>query len=225
MVLRELDLTQIIIRIAIAMVVGGLIGLDRTLKNRPAGIRTHMLVCIGSALVMITNQYVYQAFESGDPVRLGAQVVSGIGFLGAGTILTAHNHKITGLTTAASLWASAAVGLALGIGFYEGAIVGSIAIIIAVTVLQVIDDKLDRKRQAFDLYFELKEGYDLADLMTTLQSRGYQLERIRLEGDTSKQKNVDAFVAKLRSREFMDADHIQMMMLGLDEIRYCEIML
>ena len=84
---RELNLYSLIIRIVLSLFIGGILGFDRGRKNRPAGFRTYMLVCLGSTLVMITNQYVFQVFKSGDPVRLGAQVVSGVGFLGAGTII------------------------------------------------------------------------------------------------------------------------------------------
>ncbi|MBO5868173.1 MAG: MgtC/SapB family protein, partial [Oscillospiraceae bacterium] len=120
--LRDISLMSVIIRISVAIIVGGLIGLERGLKNRPAGMRTYMVVCLGSCLIMLTNQYIFQATQLGDPVRMGAQVVSGIGFLGAGTIIVTRRNQIKGLTTAAGLWAAAGVGLAIGIGFYEAAV-------------------------------------------------------------------------------------------------------
>ena len=114
--LRELTLTAIIVRIVVAIMLGGIIGLERGMKNRPAGLRTYMLVCMGSCVVMLINQYTTQVFGTGDPVRLGAQVISGIGFLGAGTIVVTSHNQIKGLTTAAGLWASACIGVAIGIG-------------------------------------------------------------------------------------------------------------
>lgn len=135
MELREVTLLSVVLRISIAMVLGGCIGLERGLKNRPAGLRTYILVCVGSCLIMLTNQYIYQVFQTGDPVRMGAQVVSGIGFLGAGTIVVTQRSQIKGLTTAAGLWAAAAVGLAVGIGFYEAAILGSVVIFLTLTIL------------------------------------------------------------------------------------------
>ena len=108
---REVTYLAIIIRIAVAFLLGGVLGLERELKSRAAGLRTYMLVSVGACMIMLANQYIYQVYEVGDPVRMGAQVVSGIGFLGAGTIIVTQKNKITGLTTAAGLWASAAVGL------------------------------------------------------------------------------------------------------------------
>ena len=116
MEIREVTYLAIVLRITVAVILGGILGLERGLKNRPAGLRTYMLVCVGSCLIMLTNQYIFQVFGAGDPVRMGAQVVSGIGFLGAGTIVVTRRNQIMGLTTAAGLWASAAVGLAIGIG-------------------------------------------------------------------------------------------------------------
>lgn len=127
----------IIIRLVLAVVLSGLIGLEREDKNRPAGFRTHVLVCVGAALVMITSEYVFSQYKgvtTMDPARLGAQVISGIGFLGAGTIIR-QGANVKGLTTAASLWAVACVGLAVGIGFYQGAITGALIIYITLVLL------------------------------------------------------------------------------------------
>ncbi len=113
-----------ILRIFLAMIMGGFIGIERELVNRPAGFRTHTLVCMGSALVMTTSQYLFNTYSdivNLDPARLGAQVISGIGFLGAGTIMN-DGHRVRGLTTAASLWVVACLGLAVGAGYYAGAV-------------------------------------------------------------------------------------------------------
>ena len=113
MAVREVTYISILIRILAAFALGGIIGMERGMTNRPAGLRTSVLVGGGSCLIMLTNQYIYQVFDTGDPVRMGAQVVSGIGFLGAGTIVVTKRNQIRGLTTAAGLWAAAAVGLAV----------------------------------------------------------------------------------------------------------------
>jgi hypothetical protein len=124
-----------------------------------------MLVCAGACIIMLTNQYIFQTYDSGDPVRMGAQVVSGIGFLGAGTIIVTHRNQIKGLTTAAGLWSSAGVGLALGIGFYEAAIVGAVAIFVIMTLLQRMDDKMHKKNRVLEIYLELSSEISLGDFL------------------------------------------------------------
>lgn len=130
-----------IIRLVLAMVLGGLIGLEREITNRPAGFRTHTLVCMGSALVMIISEYIFDMYHQMvnlDPARLGAAVVSGIGFLGAGTILK-DGVRIRGLTTAASLWVVACVGLAAGTGLYGIAIFSALLIYVTLILLKKIE--------------------------------------------------------------------------------------
>ena len=139
---RELNSASLFLRVALALLIGGSIGLERGSKNQPAGFRTYMLVCLGAALVMMTNQHISERFGLGDPSRLGAQVISGIGFLGAGTIIVTRNNRVRGLTTAAGLWSAACIGLALGIGFYEGAVVVGMAILLIMTVFQKLDHKM-----------------------------------------------------------------------------------
>lgn len=111
------------LRLAFSLVAGTLIGLDRSMKRRGAGIKTHVLVCLGSALVMMTGQFIQLNYEGTiDVARMGAQVISGVGFLGVGTIIVTGHDQVKGLTTAAGLWACACIGLAIGIGFVDGAL-------------------------------------------------------------------------------------------------------
>ena len=149
--LREVTYLSVALRIVAAVLIGGLIGLERGLKHRAAGLRTYMVVCLGSCLVMLTNQYIFQVFSAGDPVRMGAQVISGIGFLGAGTIIVTRRNQIRGLTTAAGLWTAAGVGLALGVGFYEAAIIGGLAVFVVMTLLQKMDDSMHHKARALEI--------------------------------------------------------------------------
>lgn len=124
--LSELEQT-VILRLAFAAVAGGLIGMERELKGRPAGMKTFSLVCIGASMVMVTNEYIikYLSNGTGDIARLAAQVISGIGFLGAGTIIVTGNNQIRGLTTAAALWVTAALGITIGAGFFFGGLIGT----------------------------------------------------------------------------------------------------
>ena len=102
--LHEITYGSVLLRLLLATIIGGILGWERGRKNRPAGLRTYMLVCLGAAIVMMTNQYVTQCLGTGDPVRMGAQVISGIGFLGAGSIMVTQRNQIRGITTAAGLW-------------------------------------------------------------------------------------------------------------------------
>ena len=123
------------IRLILAAILGGVIGYERQNSHRPAGLRTHMLVAVGSALVMCTSQYLSFAYpDAADPARLGAQVISGIGFLGAGTILR-EGFSVKGLTTAASLWAVSCIGLAVGIGFWPGACIATVVMYLTLNAL------------------------------------------------------------------------------------------
>jgi len=151
-----------IVRILLACFLGGLIGIERESLRRPAGFRTHMLVCMGSALIMVTGEYVflnYHHLTNMDPTRLAAQVVSGIGFLGAGTIIK-EGGTVRGLTTAASLWAVSCVGLAVGAGFYWVGIAASAVIYIILVVLKYIEQMMAEKqpRTQVVLYFHNKPG-------------------------------------------------------------------
>ncbi len=141
-------------RLLLACVLGGFIGYERESMNRPAGFRTHILVCVGAALVMVTSEFIFERYKSSvniDPARLGAQVISGIGFLGAGTIIR-EGVNVKGLTTAASLWAVSCVGIAAGIGFYEGAIAATIIIYLTLIVLKKLENYISRKDQFRAIY-------------------------------------------------------------------------
>ena len=143
---------DIIIRIVLSLIAGSLIGMERGGKSQPAGIRTHSVVCVAACLIMMTNEFVSYKFGTGDPTRLGAQVVSGVGFLGAGTILIKENKKITGLTTAAGIWGAAGIGLAIGVGFYEGAILTTISIWGIISMFQPLKIYLQKRSKIIELY-------------------------------------------------------------------------
>lgn len=140
-----LDWKEICLRLLCAMVVGMVIGTEREYTHRPAGMRTHILVALGACAVMITGQLIFAQYRpygsTADPARLSAQVITGVGFLGAGTILREGTH-VKGLTTAASLWAVACLGIAAGAGYYIVALAGMVFIFITLTVFEVLQNKL-----------------------------------------------------------------------------------
>ena len=200
MELRELTYLGITLRIVSAIVVGGLLGLERGMKKRPAGMRTYMLVCVGACLIMLTNQYVYQYFGTGDPVRMGAQVVNGIGFLGAGTIIVTRRNQIKGLTTAAGLWTSAGVGLALGIGFYEAAFIGGLAVFFVMTMLQRMDNSMHRKSRQMEIYFELNTDVSLGDFLRSVREQDVEIYNVQREQE-SESDNNRAYIATLKAKK------------------------
>ncbi len=183
--LRDVNIATIAIRLVLAMLFGGIIGLERGKMGRAAGMRTHTLVCLGAALATMIGFFVFKSTNTGDPLRVAAQVVSGIGFLGVGTILIKGRFQITGLTTAAGLWCAAAIGIALGAGFYEGALITFVCAVLTVTVVHRVESRLNKKYSRFGIYVEicsdkhvretvdfLSEKYKVTDIQVTTPRSG-----------------------------------------------------
>ena len=155
-IFEQFNIISVIARIFLAMLLGGLIGMEREKSRRPAGFRTHILVCVGACLTALIGMYVW--FEMGDvtdPMRISAQVISGIGFLGVGTILVKEHDHITGLTTAAGLWTTAAIGIACGYGFYSAAFVGTLVVAITSAILFKLEKGTRRKNCVRSIYLEI----------------------------------------------------------------------
>ena len=222
MELREVTYLAVILRIVAAVIFGGILGLERGLKNRPAGLRTYMLVCVGACLIMLTNQYLFQITQAGDPMRLGAQVVSGIGFLGAGTIIVTKRNQIKGLTTAAGLWAAAGVGLALGVGFYEAAIVAGFAVFFVLTILQRLDNKMHRKARFLELYIEFEETISIGTLTKSLRELELDVSGIQMERSSLEEEGVRAMIATLRTKKRGDHAALMEKIQGLAGIVHLE---
>lgn len=189
--IEDLNAVSISLRCLLAILIGGLIGINRERKHRPAGFRTHMLVCLGAAVVMMISQYVLTRGWSTDITRMGAQVISGIGFLGAGTIIITGRYQVRGLTTAAGLWASACLGLAIGIGFYLGALIGFAFIILVVSLLNGLGDKLKKSSNYIQLYVEFATHETLGIFLHFLKEKEIEIDE--LEVGKSK-RNLDAEV-------------------------------
>lgn len=163
--LRDFTFQAVAIRMILAVLCGGLIGLERTFRRRPAGMRTHMLICLGASMTTLTSQYLllYMNYFT-DMARLGAQVVAGIGFIGAGTIIVTRHQKVKGLTTAAGLWTAAIVGLALGAGFYEGGLAVTLMVLAAEIFFSQLERLILRKSPEMNLYVH----YSGVDTMETI---------------------------------------------------------
>lgn len=208
-VFYELNIFSIILRLVLALLFGGLIGLERGAERHPAGFRTHILVCVGAALAMITNQYMVDIWpEQVDPSRIGAQVITGVGFLGAGTIILTGQNKIRGLTTAAGLWASACIGLAVGIGFYSGALIGTILIYISLELLPRIEAAVYRRAGNLALYIEVTDRAVFKDVMKSLKEQGVTIEDMDFSrGSVLTQQGI-GFSARLRLPRKVAADSV-----------------
>ncbi len=200
--IQEINALSITLRLVLAVLFGGVIGYDRGKKRRPAGLRTHILVCIGSALVMITSQYVSDVLHySSDPTRMGAQVVSGIGFLGAGTILITSKQQVKGLTTAAGLWASACMGLAIGIGFYEGALIGCIAILGSMTLLQRFDDYVMGNTRIVELYVELDSVKGIAQVLDSIHKNNIVITNVEILKTKNDNDDIGIFISIMQKEK------------------------
>lgn len=221
MELREVTYLAVAVRIFAAVLIGGILGLERGMKNRPAGLRTYMLVCVGACVIMLTNQYIYQAGGTGDPVRMGAQVVSGIGFLGAGTIIVTRRNQIKGLTTAAGLWSAAGVGLALGVGFYEAAAVGTVAVFFVMTLLQRMDNRLHRKSKQLEAYIELST-ISLGDFLRTMRESDIEVSDVQREFGEEESEGVRAYVATLKGKQRQNHQELMEKVLAIPGVEFVE---
>ena len=221
MVYREVTLLAVALRIVIAVLCGGALGLERGLKHRPAGMRTYMLVCVGACLIMLTNQYLFQVTQAGDPMRLGAQVVSGIGFLGAGTIVVTRYNRIKGLTTAAGLWSAAGVGLALGVGFYEAALIAGLAIFVVMTLLQRWDDNLHSKTRAVEIYVELADGITVGSFIKTLRDMELSVSNIQME-QSATESDARGLIATLKAQKRCNHSELMEKIRQINGVRYLE---
>ena len=157
-----------VIRSLVAVIIGGLIGSERARHGRAAGMRTHILVCLGACMTSMTSMYVSAVLgSSGDVFRIPAQVVSGIGFLGAGMIIPKNNNMITGLTTAAGVWTTATIGVALGYGYYVGAV--TVTVFFLSTI--ILFARFERKRKSAEvIYVEINDAYKVNDVLKRLEN-------------------------------------------------------
>ena len=207
--MQEFNPISTVVRLALALVLGGMLGMERGRKRRPAGLRTYMIVCIGSALVMITSQYMTERFGTGDPARLGAQVISGIGFLGAGTIMIT-SRQVRGLTTAAGLWAAACIGLAVGIGFYWGAILCAVFVLMVMTAMSGWDTKLRRRSKQINFFAEFLSMDDVGKFIDMIRQQGYKLHDLEFNRDKNSVNDlvgVTFWVELDRKREHVELIH------------------
>lgn len=215
---KDFNIWTTLIKLTLAVIFGGVIGLERGRQGRAAGMRTYILVCVGAALTTLIGMYVSLEMNIGnDPLRIGAQVISGIGFLGVGTILIKGRFQITGLTTAAGLWVAATLGLALGAGFYSGAIIAFVLTIMTITLAHKLEYRMyKRKNTRFGIYVEissdtavsrtvafLKDNFKAMDVQVTTPRSG-TVGNVGIEANivnTDLTTSPETIAAKLEERE------------------------
>jgi putative Mg2+ transporter-C (MgtC) family protein len=191
---RELAWTEVLLRLAVAAALGGAIGLERELRERQAGLRTHLLVSVGAALFALVSAYGFRdVLRSGrvveDPTRIAAQIVSGIGFLGAGAIVR-QGLSVRGLTTAATLWLVAAIGLASGAGYYSGAIVAAALVLLALWPLRLVANRLLVRVHGEErrLVVDLRAGHGFSGVLELLESLGARVESFDVEEEEGRRR-------------------------------------
>ena len=216
------DLGEAVLKLTLALLCGGLLGLERGMKKRPAGFRTYMLVCLGSTLVVMTNMHMIELFQTGDPGRMGAQVVSGIGFLGAGTIITTRHNRVTGLTTAAGLWAVASIGLALGIGYYSGALIGTALIFFALSVMQITENQILTSSRHILMYVEFEKMVALKHLLAVLKENEIRMMEFETEATTGERDAAMAAVITIRIPSKSVHAKLPSLLYSVDGITYVE---
>ena len=203
---ENLDMLSVTVRLLLAVLCGGVIGLERERKRRPAGFRTHILICLGAAMTTLTSQYLISLGLTTDPARLGAQVIAGIGFIGAGTIIVTKRRQVKGLTTAAGLWTAAIVGLCCGAGFFEGAVFATIIIILAELVFARLEYFIVSNAKSFNLFVEYSDGAVLANIVDTIKRSGAYVSDMEITKSTAVEKHLCAtFSMKLPRQLSHDA--------------------
>ena len=218
----EMTTIGILIRLAVATMAGVLVGMEREAKNKSAGIKTHVLVCVGAALCMMVGQYTYLLIpESADITRIGSGVVSGVGFLGVGTIIVTGTKEVRGLTTAAGIWACACIGLAAGIGYIEGAIFALIFVMFTLLVLRYIDQGLSKVSKDFDLYVEIDENHNVKHFLHEMRRMNVNYSSVRFIKSTAP---GDGFVFNdsATTEKVGQKEDVLETLRDLDYVRYLE---
>ncbi|MDD5931034.1 MAG: MgtC/SapB family protein [Oscillospiraceae bacterium] len=197
--LRGLTLLSVTLRMLLAVACGGIIGIEREYKRRPAGFRTHILICLGAAMTTMTSQYLFVYMHYYTALgRLGAQVVAGIGFIGAGAIIVTRRKRVKGLTTAAGLWTAAIIGLALGAGFFEGAIFATFLILLAELVFSKLEYRMLTSAPEINLYMEYTGRECLENVLRLLREQEVKVLNMEITRTTGTEKHNACAIFYLR---------------------------
>ena len=202
--LRDITVLSVAVRMLLSAVCGGIIGMEREYKRRPAGFRTHILICLGAAMTTLTSQYLYLVLHYyTDMARLGAQVVAGVGFIGAGTIIVTRRQRVKGLTTAAGLWVAAIIGIAIGSGFYEGGIATTLLVLLAELVFSRLEYRILANAPEINLYIEYRDRATLDELLHLYREQGLKVVNLEITRSKGSEKHNACAIFTIR----MDRRH------------------
>lgn len=207
--MREFTMASIAFRLVLATLLSALMGSERGRRGRAAGLRTHILVCVGATLASMTGIYIVQELKiASDASRIAAQVISGIGFLGAGTILVKNGSTITGLTTAACVWATGAIGLAIGYGFYEAAVIATVITYLTIKLLSNFEHKHALLGKECSLYIEFTEANKLNDVIFSMKERNYLVDSIALAPSKTNLPNSIAATLTIKAKKKVNVQDV-----------------
>ena len=221
---RDINMLTVLLRMLMATACGTFIGLERSSKNRPAGFRTHILVCIGAATASLTGHYMYLVMNlPADVSRIGAQVITGLGFIGAGTIVVTKRLTIKGLTTAAGLWTSGICGLAIGAGFYEGGLITAALILLTETVFLNLGKQIKHVQEIkLDLIYSQKASLD--HTMRCCKDRSIVITDLQIKGDGDAAHSVYHALLSLRPASNISYEDLLEHIQGIQGVRRAVIL-
>lgn len=206
---RGISLLSITIRMLLAVFCGSIIGIEREFKRRPAGFRTHILICMGAAMTTLTSEYLLLVMHyTTDTARLGAQVIAGIGFIGAGTIIVTKHQRVKGLTTAAGLWTVAIVGLTIGSGFYEGAVITTLLTLCAELIFAKLEYWVTRRAPEINILLEYEHKDCLDDLLQQFRKKNIKLLHLEITRPPQGDKRNACAIFSLRLHKKCKVDEL-----------------
>ncbi len=226
--LRNLTFVSVFVRMILSLLCGGLVGIEREYKRRSAGFRTHILICVGACMTTLTGQFlsIYMHYTT-DMSRLGAQVIAGIGFIGAGAIITTSKRQVRGLTTSAGLFSVAIIGLTFGAGFYEGGIVATILIFVVESLFSKFEYNIKTVASDKTMYIEYKNKETLAEIFEIFDSHNLKIDNIEISklSKTEQEKEpLSCAIITVQPKQKGSVKVITEEILKLDSVKIAEIL-
>lgn len=221
--IRDVTVLSVAIRLVLSFFCGAIIGLEREFKRRPAGFRTHILICVGAAMTTMTGQYLFLAegFYT-DMARLGAQVIAGIGFIGAGTIIVTRRNQIKGLTTAAGLWTCAIIGLCIGAGFYEGGFIATLLVLISELFFSKLEYAFMKRHPDVNIYLEFRSRSVLETVFSYLKDQNIKVRNLEITRTQEKEVMNSSAIFTLRFQKAVPETAVLEAIRAIDGIYLAE---